>query len=885
TTPDVAPTQPSNLTATVVSPNVRLNWTDNSNNETGFVVQRATDNAFTAGLTSFNVGAGIITYLDLTAAPSSTYFYRVYATNAIGNSGNSNVVSATTVAIGAPLAPSGLNAVAPTTTSVNLTWTNNDLNQSGVRVERATDAAFTADLTAYNLAANAATYADTVLPNVTYFYRVFATNSYGDSLPSATVSISTSNAIPLAPTVLTATLTNSYQINIAWIDNSNNESGFRIYTALNSGFTQGFVTIDLPANTTGFSDTTVYPGDTFYYKVTAYNSVGESAPTNVTNIVILLDAQTVPGAPSGLTATLAAGNQVDLAWLDNSPVEAGYVIERALDNLFSLGVTTFLLPAQANVFSDTTALPETTYYYRVVSFNYLGNSLPSNTASVTTVAILVAAPTDLRGDVSGAAQISLSWLDNAINETGYVVDRATDAAFTIAVVSYTLPSNSNSYTNSTTVVAGTSYFYRVTATNPAGNSAPSNIISVRAGVPLAPSGLVGTGTGPTTIRLTWVDNANNELSYQVQRSSTIGFTLGVSTFVLPTNSTTYTDTGLMKLTTYYYRVLCINAAGVSPASAIVTVITLDNVPPQLTNLVATATQATRIVLTWANATPALNTSIRIERAADIAFTGAISTLTTGAATITYTDATVVANTTYYYRVFAVNATGPSSASNTASATTPATTPAAIPAAPTGLTATLINSGQINLAWTHNGTNLGGFNLETTSDPAFLLNVVTIPLASNLRAYSDFTIYPGATFYYRIKATNVLGVSAASATLNVIVPAAVVGPPAAPGGLNAAVVSITELTLNWVDNATNETGFLLYRATNTAFTTGLTSFAIGPNTATYSDTSVSPGIQYYYRICSYNVLGVSAMSGAIAASTTGSVIPAAPTNLAAAATSA
>lgn len=91
------PADPTNLVATVFktqSNYVELTWTDNSNNETGFGIERSTN-----GTTFFpldNVAANVTLYQDVNISPTTTYYYRVYAYNTSGNSGNSNVVEVTT---------------------------------------------------------------------------------------------------------------------------------------------------------------------------------------------------------------------------------------------------------------------------------------------------------------------------------------------------------------------------------------------------------------------------------------------------------------------------------------------------------------------------------------------------------------------------------------------------------------------------------------------------------------------------------------------------------------------------------------------------------------------------------------------------------------------
>jgi probable HAF family extracellular repeat protein len=91
--PPTKPNAPSALTGSVLSSSaVRLNWTDNSGNEQGFRVQRATGTQGTFGLLS-QAGANVTTFTDTTARPGKTYRYRVQAFNATGVSAWSNTIS------------------------------------------------------------------------------------------------------------------------------------------------------------------------------------------------------------------------------------------------------------------------------------------------------------------------------------------------------------------------------------------------------------------------------------------------------------------------------------------------------------------------------------------------------------------------------------------------------------------------------------------------------------------------------------------------------------------------------------------------------------------------------------------------------------------------
>ncbi|MDM5177934.1 DNRLRE domain-containing protein [Massilia sp. DJPM01] len=99
TTPPAIPAAPGGLTATAASSSaINVTWTDNANNETGFDIERSTDNVNWAALPA--VGSNIQSYGNTGLAASTSYSYRVRAKNSAGNSPYSNVANATTLAAG-----------------------------------------------------------------------------------------------------------------------------------------------------------------------------------------------------------------------------------------------------------------------------------------------------------------------------------------------------------------------------------------------------------------------------------------------------------------------------------------------------------------------------------------------------------------------------------------------------------------------------------------------------------------------------------------------------------------------------------------------------------------------------------------------------------------
>jgi len=177
------PAAPGVVTATLVSgPRVRLSWTDNANNEDGFVIQRSVNGgAFVqAGTAPAANGTGnTVTFFDTVVTPGTTVVYQVAAANAAGLSAFSTVTITIPPAPAAPsnfTAANGANLPNPNRRSVVLTWVDNSNNETGFTIQRSTNAAFTNPVSV-NLAPNVTTFTQTnLLPNTNYYFRIQANN-------------------------------------------------------------------------------------------------------------------------------------------------------------------------------------------------------------------------------------------------------------------------------------------------------------------------------------------------------------------------------------------------------------------------------------------------------------------------------------------------------------------------------------------------------------------------------------------------------------------------------------------------------------------------------------------------------------------------------------
>ncbi len=159
------------------------------------------------------------------------------------------------------------------------------------------------------------------------------------------------------------------------------------------------------------------------------------------------------------------------------------------------------------------------------------------------------APSGLGVGALSTSKISLSWTDNAYDESGFKIERKTDLAGSYGHI-VTVAANDESY-NDTGLNDGTSYHYRVRAFNAAGDSAPSedNATTLLA----APSNLSADAASSSRIDLSWTDHSSVESGFKIEQKVGSGGTY-TEIAVVGANVSTYSHTGLETSTTYYYRV-------------------------------------------------------------------------------------------------------------------------------------------------------------------------------------------------------------------------------------------------------------------------------------------------------------------------------------------
>ena len=193
---------------------------------------------------------------------------------------------------------------------------------------------------------------------------------------------------------------------------------------------------------------------------------GQASSNTPSTSIATSNEETVPAT---VAAQPRSSTAILIEW-DEVPLATGYEVERKRDAANQGWRTIAMVEESVTAFKDDGLAAATTYYYRVSAMTDDGAAPPSDIVSATTP-IAVPSATDVTA-VANLDTIALSWTDVA-DETGYRVERSLDGA-TDWIEIATTGQDVTTYVNAT-LAPGTTYYYRIVATNAGGDSTPSNV--------------------------------------------------------------------------------------------------------------------------------------------------------------------------------------------------------------------------------------------------------------------------------------------------------------------------------------------------------------------------------------------------------------------------
>ncbi len=517
----------------------------------------------------------------------------------VGTSDSLDVYGLSKLAATVPTAPA-LAATALSGSSINLTWTDKSVSPSTAGVysiqESVNGGAYTQVATA---PAGATSIAIGGLQSLTkYSFRIAGANSFGSSAFSNIATATTSNqsaGIDFAGGFAGAT---TLQLNghaavtgasLVLTDNKTDEASSAFYKTLvgvNSFTTQFKFQTSANANSAdGFTFTMQNSAPTAIGGVGGSLGFGPSTASSTSGIQhsvsIKVDLFGNSGEGSNSTGLYLNGaypaktNSIDLTaaginFHSGDPFQMslaydGKTLSEILTDLKTAKSVTetytvnipAILGGSAGYVGFTAATGGGTATQSILGFTYSPSASTSPNA-----------PLGLGATPDTATSVNLVWTNTATNQTGYLLDRATDAGFTQNLITETLPADPASAVDSAAgILPGSTYYYRIRAFNSAGPSATSNVASVT--IPVAPEKPTDqkiTLVSSNEIDFSWQDNAGHSANeYQILRSTNLG-DFAVIADLPPTSRTApsvyaWQDTTVTPGNFYEYHIEAVNSSG------------------------------------------------------------------------------------------------------------------------------------------------------------------------------------------------------------------------------------------------------------------------------------------------------------------------------------
>jgi YD repeat-containing protein len=400
---------------------------------------------------------------------------------------------------------------------------------------------------------------------------------------------------------------------------------------------------------------------------------------------------------------------------------------------------------------------------------------------------------------------------------------------------------------------GTHYYYRLEVTESFGTVYSPVVDAWTA--PAAPSTPTATAIDSTHVSVSWQNNSIDATGFQITRTGPDGtqqFTINGS--YAQGAVVTYADP-VSLVGAYTYQVQTIGDGGQSVLSDPSNTVTTGPAAPS--DLTAVAVDASEIDLSWTNNADSY-TAIEVEWSNSINGTFVPFAPTLANDTTDFPVAGLIPNTTYFYKIRALDGNTPSDFTDVVQATTQAV------AAPTDLTAATSGPNEVDLSWTNNSA--GDEKSYVVRDGPGTPQTWTLDAGTS--EFQDMTASDNTSYTYHVY-TGVGNVFSGDSNAF-----SVTTPPSAPIDFVATDISDSEIDLRWAESSFGSTTFRVSRSTDGV---NFTPIAQGLTDPDYDDTGVTEGQEYWYRVAAVGADGASISDSA---ETQAATSLAAPTDMAA-----
>lgn len=791
------------LDITVSSCSATIGWQVNSNPDgTLYQVQRSTMGNFSPVTISSTVTPPLVTGPVL--QPYTTYYFRVRALNGDGVFTDFSSFSEVRTLHAPPGAPTGLSGSAVSTTTIAWTW---DLASGATAyIVYTSTGGFRALLPGFSpLEAGTTSWTESGFePNTQVIRRVSAFNAAGESAGSDP---DTCYTWALPPVSIAVDSTTEHTVTISHVTSTAAFNTLQWSTDAASWVTVSTTTPDDLCAVSGLQADT-----THYFRYGALNVDGIQNADAFTDVVA---AVTFPSS-AALTGIAVSTASITWSWSDaaEGPASTGYNIYTATAG-FLLN-----LPAGTTQWTEASLVPDQPVTRILRACNSAGESAEATFVrsawAVPPAAMTISSVT--------ASSLVASWSASAA--TQYRLDVSTNgsvwvAASTSSVLSRQLGSLS----------ADTTYYLRIGVINGDAVTTPALFSPIYA-VATLPAGPSVTSVAVSTGSIAWnltVASSSTLAGYNIYSSTGLIHALGAA-------ATTWLEQGLASNISYTRYFASFNGSGESGQTTAARC-TLAAAPPAV--IISSVTD-TVILAQWADSGAS---QYRVERATG-AFDGS-TVISTQAATMMLATA-LQPDTTYHFRVTALNAEGVSSPSSVQVSTM------TLPASPV-FSAITLSTGSIRWQWGETGANLTGYRIYASSDSSLLTTIL-----AGTSYWIESNLAPSTAYGRTLASFNGSGESAASQLTRCTWALAPTAPVISTATMHA-------ILLTW-----NGAGAAAYRVDRSTDSSSWTTLGTAANAA-YLDSGLSYATTYYYAVRGYNQDGIVTASSATVSAMTAALV--------------
>ena len=366
---------------------------------------------------------------------------------------------------------------------------------------------------------------------------------------SLKITATSSSSVPAPSNLKVAEYSNS-AIKLTWTKASD-VTGYYVYRSTDGKKYSKIKT--LKASTTAYTNTSLTAGKKYYYSIASYKntSTGVAIGPKSSAVNALTISSSKLSYPSGFAVKEVATDAIKLVW-NKSSNASGYYIYRSIDNKNFSKIKA--LPSSSTSYTDIALYLDTTYYYKIASYDNSNGSIGLSAKSPAVNAKTTSTSVSFTSKTSTSTTITLNW--DYPSATGYQIYRLDINTGKYVKIAST---SAKSYTDRN-LSSDRYYNYKVRAYLVSGGIttySPYNSVSVRTCLP-AVKDFKAVSQTYYSVKLSWTKQ-NGAVNYEIYQLSPDSQVYKLIT-TLNSDATSYMVDNLTVNTTYKFRIRSVSSS-------------------------------------------------------------------------------------------------------------------------------------------------------------------------------------------------------------------------------------------------------------------------------------------------------------------------------------